>query len=152
MNEGADKPEGERSWSAKKIEDDPELLEAERLNQQSFLWERYYVTGSFDDLAAYIEAGGDIEPNTDRDGVVYNNIRKALIAILRGEMKRPNGRSKKWKDLEFYIQVCDVRTQPPTTSLEKIFDDTPLGVGVSWDGFTCRYQRGLKIARSLGIE
>jgi hypothetical protein len=131
---------------------DPEREVSDLINRQSMYWERYYVTDSLDDLASFIEAGGDIGPQKASDGTVFNDVRKTIVSVLRGEHKSPSKGRKDWDILEFYLKVIDALDEPETNTLVKVHDNTKLGEGIGWDGFQKRYKRGLKIARTLGLE
>jgi hypothetical protein len=131
---------------------DPEREASDRINRQSVCWERYYVTHSLDDLASYIEAGGDIDPQVADDGTVFNDVRKTIVSVLRGEHMPPSKGRKDWDTLEFYLDVIEARENPATNTLVKVYENTELGKDLSWDGFDKRYKRGLKIARTIGAD
>ena len=74
------------------------IAEYHGVMKESFLdalWEVYFVTRKPDDLANYIEAGGEIE----------NTTRQAVLRSLRGEEKPPHASSDVMDDIEFYIHV-----------------------------------------------
>lgn len=123
---------------------------ADRLMAQAHFWEKYFVTSKLAHLASYIEAGGDIDPTEEKGGEKINDVRSVVVAALRGEAKSPDKRTNKWGDLEFYIAVAEMTDDPAINTLDKVFDKTPLGIGIGWDGFEKKYKRGLRFARSIG--
>jgi hypothetical protein len=134
------------------VEPDPERKVANLINRQTMSWERYCVTDSLEDLASYIEAGGDIDPQEASDGPVFNDVRTTIVSVLRGKHKPPSKGRKDWGALEFYLDVISARKALDKNTLAKVHENTALGKGIGWEGFEKRYKRGLKIARTLGLD
>ena len=121
-------------------------LEAERQNYLSALWENFFVTRRPEDLAHYIEAGGEIN----------DNVRQAIVRALRGEDKLPHGSSKILDAIEFYIRVRErqlfARLNGKKKSLENIFGEIESESNLLARGAKGKYDRGRIAARErLGI-
>jgi hypothetical protein len=129
------------------------------------LWEAYFATRKPNDLANYIEAGGEIDSKT----------RQAVLRSLRGEDKPPHASSDVMDDIEFYTRVkgeqtrariaealeeteakntrrykTKIRKKQP--SLEDIFGEIAPNYGLTPRGAKDKYDRGRIAAdERLGI-
>ncbi len=145
------------------VEKIAECHEVSRQNILDAFWENYFVTRRPEDLAIYVEAGGEID----------DIARQAIVRALRGRDKPPHGSSKVMGDIEFYtrvrleqtldsfakaIAVAKSREKGQTVSkekkmsLEEIFARIASEIKLSERGVKAKYDRGRKAARErLGI-
>jgi hypothetical protein len=127
------------------------------------LWETYFATRKPEDLATYIDAGGEIDEIT----------RLAVLRALRGEEEQPHGGSDIMDDIEFFVRVKweqeatafanaemeaekkmtrRSKTKKKRPSLDDIFEEIAPDYSLTVRGAKDKYDRGRKAARKrLGI-
>jgi hypothetical protein len=76
--------------------------EADLLNHIDSLWEHFIFTGHPDALASYIELGGEID----------DNVRGAIVKILREGPPKKKGSRDNIRDIEVYMRIKEIKNGP----------------------------------------
>jgi len=149
----------------RQVEKIAESREVMAENYLDALWETYFATRKGEDLAIYIDAGGEFDEKT----------RQAVLRALRGKEKPPHGRRDVMDDIEFYIHVkwkqaedglvnalgetttkktrrSETKKRKKKPSLDDIFEEIARNDSLTARGAKDKYDRGMKAARErLGI-